>query len=369
MTTLQPIQALAYDHIIGTGGIGSGIFFLLKGNETLGREESRTGTLLPYRDYCKQHIILHYISVLLGAGKESSFHSFAIGGVGNDETGSTLIDEMLSVGINTTHVKISDHLSTLFSVCFQYPDHAGGNVTTGESASNDVTTHDIDEFFASFNSRGKAEIVLAAPEVPVPTRVRLLEHGRQRGSLNVTSLLSSEVQEFSSLDGFRLADMLFVNADEIHRIAEMPPSTSTETAVLTGIKNLIAINPSLTIFVTCGAAGIYCYSDKHLEFFPALNVDVVSTAGAGDAFLAGTICGICCGLPLFKKNRNMSALLSTATELGILVATMSVTSQDSIHHGINAQSVFDFLSRNNLKGDDLFLSIFSNCVAHNNTET
>lgn len=52
--------------MIGTGGIGSGMFFALQGNHTLGREESRAGVFLDRRDYCKLHIISHYVKVLLG---------------------------------------------------------------------------------------------------------------------------------------------------------------------------------------------------------------------------------------------------------------------------------------------------------------
>src|SRR6476661_6065539 len=137
MTCLQPISqdGLAFNHIIGTGGIGSGIFFSMNHDNTLGREESRMATLLPYKDYCKQHIIMHYISVLLGAGSDNTFKSYPIGKVGNDDTGRSLIKMMHGSGMIIDHIKISPDHSTLFSVCFQYPDHSGGNITTSESAS------------------------------------------------------------------------------------------------------------------------------------------------------------------------------------------------------------------------------------------
>ena len=45
--------------MIGVGGIGSGVFFALDGNHTLGREESRGGRFLDRRDYCKLHIVSH----------------------------------------------------------------------------------------------------------------------------------------------------------------------------------------------------------------------------------------------------------------------------------------------------------------------
>ena len=360
MNHLHPIseEGLLYDHIIGTGGIGSGIFFSLKGNETLGREESRMATLLPYKDYCKQHIIMHYIAVLLGAKTGGNFESFPIGKVGNDQTGKNLVDQMNRAGMDTGHVKISNEHATLFSVCYQYPDHAGGNITTAESASSTVLPHDIDEFFTNFKKTGAKEIILAVPEVPLETRIRLLEHGKQRGSLNTASIQSSEILEFKNSNGFNLVDILFINLDEAKNIAEMDEITTVENVVLTAIRNLSAINPGLTVFITCGAAGVYCYANKHLEYFPSFNVDVVSTAGAGDAFFAGTLAGITCGLPIFKNNIEKASSINTATEFGILVAAISVTSQDSIHMGINRDLLFDFISEKELKCTDSFMQMF-----------
>ena len=80
-------SGLRYNGIIGTGGIGSGKFFVLNGDHTLGREESRSGHFLDINDYCKQHIILHYIKVLLGP----SFEVIPVGKVGNDDIGQILV--------------------------------------------------------------------------------------------------------------------------------------------------------------------------------------------------------------------------------------------------------------------------------------
>src|ERR1044072_7443974 len=118
MSFLKPIdERLSFDHIIATGGIGSGIFFSMSGNHTIGRNESRMATLLPYKDFCKQHIIMHYVSVLLGAKTDDEFQSFPIGKVGNDDIGKSLLSTMKDVGIDISNVQISDDSSTLFSVC------------------------------------------------------------------------------------------------------------------------------------------------------------------------------------------------------------------------------------------------------------
>lgn len=84
------------------------------------------------------------------------------------------------------------------------------------------------------------------------------------------------------------------------------------------------------------------------KFFPAVSVEAKSTAGAGDAFLAGTLCGICCGLDAFD-----------ATAFGVVVAADSVTSPDTINHAINADQIYHF-TREKVPGNEaLFMKIFN----------
>lgn len=340
MNHLKSISGkLTYDHIVGTGGIGSGIFFSLEGNDTLGREESRMASLLPYRDYCKLHIILHYISVLLG----ENCRCLPIGCVGEDEAGKNLLVEMQSAGIKTDHVKKSKEFPTLFSVCYQYPNREGGNITTAASASNSVLIDDIDSFFLNTKVANSNEIILAVPEVPVRTRIRLLQHGRERNSLNVSAVSSSEVEMFEELGGVELSDLLFINQDEAEKFARTANHIIPEA-----IQRICSKNPSITLFITAGAKGVYCYFDGQTEFLPVISVQVKSTAGAGDAFLAGTLCGICCGLKAFE-----------AAKLGVLVAAASVTSQDTINHNINADFLYDFIEVGNLSPGTGFMKIFN----------
>lgn len=366
MKTLKPINdsAFVYDHIIGTGGIGSGMFFALKGNHTLSRNESRMGLLLPCMDFCKQHIILHYISVLLGASTNRQFHVYPVGRVGNDETGTKLICMMKDAGMEVSHVSIDDHNRTLFSVCFQYPDHSGGNITTANSASSKVNAGDIDAFFTGFSGSEAKEIMLAAPEVPLDARLRLLEYGRKRGSLNIASLLSSEAEEFRERHGFSLVDILSVNIDEAESITNIAASIS-ESAELAQIlgREMAAINPRMRVIVTDGKNGSYCYDGNLIIHTPALLVDAVSTAGAGDAFLAGVISALCCGLPLAKTTSDTvfaETPVESAMELGTMLAALSVTSPDTIHLSADAAVLQDFAGTRNIRLGEGVRKIFAN---------
>jgi sugar/nucleoside kinase (ribokinase family) len=375
MSALKSILAagFTYDHIIGTGGIGSGIFFSVKGNETLGRNESRMAKLLPYKDFCKQHIIMHYIAILLGAKVDGEFQCYPIGKVGNDDIGKSLLTMMQTAGLNISNVHITNDLSTLFSVCYQYPDNSGGNITTAESASSEVFREDILNFFKDIKPDGRKEIILAAPEVPIETRIKLLELGRLRGSLNVAAVLSSEADAFRQLNSFTMVDILAVNIDEAKSIAQInDDAVATETIIETCIRNVKAINPAITILITCGAAGVYCYSNNLIEFTPALKVPVVSTAGAGDAFLAGFLAGICCGLPNIKGTNDdyfSATPLTSAVELGILLASLSVMSQDTINTKANVELMHNFIIENSLQPGTNFSKMFSNYYQNEHSQT
>ena len=68
-----------------------------------------------------------------------------------------------------------------------------------------------------------------------------------------------------------------------------------------------------------------------LAGFPAVKVNAMSTAGAGDAFFSGIICGYCTWTPLFESQ-----------QLATLVAGLSVCSPDTIHKGIDRHSLNQF---------------------------
>ncbi len=138
-------RALRYDVMVGTGGIGSGEFFALRGNHTLRREESRGGRFEDRRDYCKLHIISHYVRTLTGP----YLAVYPVGRVGGDETGLRLLREMSDAGLDLAYTRRVAGERTLRSVCLTYPDGSGGNLTADDSASARVTPADIGEALAS----------------------------------------------------------------------------------------------------------------------------------------------------------------------------------------------------------------------------
>jgi len=317
--------SLRYEALIGTGGIGTGSFFLLDGDHTLGREESRSGRFLDRRDYCKLHIACHYVRALLGP----RMTVLPIGRLGEDEAGRQLRAEMEEAGLTLSYVRELADRPTLSSFCFLYPDGTGGNLTTADSACAAVDPAAIEEAAPDFAARRGRGIALAEPEVPLEARLRLLSLGEQHGFLRAASFTLGEMPAVRERGLLAQVDLLGVNLEEALAAAGMPrplpaePSGRAELAAA-AIAALTGEHAALRLSVTAGAAGSWSWDGAALQHCPALPVRVASTGGAGDAHFAGILAGLAAGLSL-----------PAAQQLGILLAAASVASPHTIHKDIS----------------------------------
>jgi len=334
---------LHYKGIIGTGGIGSGKFFVLNGDHTLGREESRSGHFLHINDYCKQHIILHYVKVLLGP----SFEVIPIGKVGDDDTGQILFREMDETGFDMQLIEREPQSSTLFSFCFYYPDGSGGNLTTDNSASSMVDAVIIEKAIPVIQKLGQKGIIMAAPEVPLAARERLIELGKDHGLFCTASFTTGEIEEVMKSDLIDKIDLLAINADEAAALAGIRSDGRDVFPVIQmAVKNLIKRNKKIMVSVTAGKDGSWCWDGATLNMFPAVKVKAISTAGAGDAFFSGIISGLTLGLSIFE-----------AQQLASLVAGLSVCSPDTIHKGIDRKSLNHLLRNSGIDFSETILKL------------
>lgn len=310
---------MEFDWIAGTGGIGKGEIFRLIGNATLGREESRSAVLTDYRDYCKLHIILSYVA-RFNRGKRPVF---ALGRTGTDERGRQLQKEMKKIGLDTRYVRESA-APTKYSVCFLYENGDGGNITTCNDACEQVTEDelisDLNEILAEYGNRG---IVLGAPEVPLRARLALLKKAKEAGCMTVCSVLTEEAIDFLTLKGASVCDLLAVNADEAAAIGGAE-----------GCENvLLRQNKDICIVMTKGKEGCDLYDKGVRCHVGAIPVQIVSTAGAGDALLGGLICGIADGMPLFSEGK------VSAVALGVVLASFAVQSPHTIPQDLRKKDV------------------------------
>ncbi len=374
MLALRANADAGFRRVVGIGGIGSGIVFALDGDQTLGRNESRLGTLLDARDYCKLHIVEHYIARLMDASPSGPpFHVVALGVVGDDEVGHQMVRDMDEAGIDTRLVRKDAATRTLFSVCFVYSDSSGGNITTSNSAAAALSVDDLRQVQDLLREAGSHGIALCLPEVPMKTRREFLTLAMDSGSYVAASFASAELIEARDTGMLSNIDLLAINKDEAAALVQShvplqgkgavpvvgAPDGDSGTAALISAcaRMLTAQRPDMRIVVTAGSRGAYGFEAGAWDFCPAPKVLAVSTAGAGDALLAGVICSLASGVPFisetpasakdwhiwstggFSERQSRSAL-----DFGVLLAAYTVQSPHTIHPDATLEALLAFAS-------------------------
>ena len=345
MRVLRIDERSAYHRLIGVGGIGTGIFFALDGPQTLGRNESRPGRLLDVRDYCKLHIVIHYIAKLLGAQVSGlPFHVAALGLVGNDAPGKQVLREMAETGIDTKLVEVSAEYPTLFSVCFQYPDGAGGNITTNNSAAAHLSAADVEKASQFLKAGGADVIALAVPEVPLHVRRHFLSLATAARAFRAASFVSSEVREAMELGIFQMLDLVSLNEAEAAELVGTSLSAIGPAEFVRRCQQFLRDSyPGLRLIVTAGKNGAYGMTKEMWNHAPAAEIAVASTAGAGDATLGGVIAGLAAGLPFLEETREgADSRVRTALEFGALLGSHKCLSPHTIDPSACVDSLRNF---------------------------
>jgi sugar/nucleoside kinase (ribokinase family) len=335
----------SYRQLIGAGAIGHGIAFELEGNETLGRNESRLGHLLPTRDFCKLHIICHYLGRFLG----ERYPIHLVSAVGEDEAGEKLIQEIRDAHLKADFIQKTPDFPTPYCVCFQYPDKSGGNITEGSSSALCVTPEVLDQALDALNQDGQS-IILAAPEITLVSQSHLLKQATETGAFTASTSISEQLVSFKTLGGIAHSDLFAINIDEARTLAGLNSGVPSTEAIVEGCVEVCKReNPDLHLIITLGSDGLVAVSGDQSVHLPTIKVNAIATAGAGDALLAGTLIGLWEGLPFLPGPDYATAQpLSSAVELGMAMASLSVTSADTIHFGINPGSLFQHIKEQGL---------------------
>jgi len=138
---------------------------------------------------------------------------------------------------------------------------------------------------------------------------------------------------------FSLLDLVSLNIDEAARMTSFDPHEyNPETIVNKVVDQLANRFPALSIALTAGKIGSWIWDGQRLDFKPSFPVQVVSTAGAGDAFLASLIAGTAKGLKLNHSH-----------ELGNLVAALSVTSPHTIAPEVSRETILTFANEHHFE--------------------
>jgi sugar/nucleoside kinase (ribokinase family) len=243
---------------------------------------------------------------------------------------------MAAAGMNVEHVRRLPRAATLSAVCFVFPDGSGGNFTEAESACERVTPTMIDRAWRALRPPRERTMVLAAPEVPLAARRRLLQHGRAVKAFNAASLVTAEVAPAVRQGFLDFVDLLALNRDEAAALARMSAAANARAIVDACARRLVRRHPRVRLTVTAGPDGAFGVCGGDVRHLPAIPAKIVNTAGAGDAFLSGIMLGQILGWPFVAGD-------VTCLHLGCALGSLKVTGQDTIHTGIDLASLRRFL--------------------------
>lgn len=348
MLALRANTESGFTCAIGVGGIGAGIMYSLHGDHDLGRNESRLGELLDSRDYCKLHIVEHYIAQLMGADQmPGSFRVMPIGVVGNDTIGGQLLDKMRTAGIDTQLMRRDPLLKTLFSVCFIYPNGTGGNITSSNSAAQTLNAKDLRLASSYMKAAGPRALALCVPEVPLELRRQFLELATHCGNYRACSFVLGDIEEAQKTGLIALSDLLALNQEEASALlggVSGPVLDEDQLAKYAAIYT--KTHPTLRMVISAGAKGAYGFENGRMQYCPAPVLQPRSTAGAGDALLAGVVSALAAGIPFIAPDQGGGAfsgrVLRTSLDCGVLNASFSVTSEHSIHPDAVLENILAF---------------------------
>lgn len=339
-----------YIGLTGVGAIGTGMFFALEGNLTLGRNESRPARLLDVRDYCKLHIIAHYVAVLLGAATDHhGFHVLPIGKVGEDSAGRSMLKEMALAGMDVRGVRTVKDRPTTFSVCFQYPDGSGGNITTSNSAAAALTDSEVDLALGFLRGPGDRYIAVAAPEVPIPARFHFLRRASELGAFRVVCLTSADAGSEQQHELLALADLVAMNEDEASVLIGRSFPAGDVRPFLDQCSDLLrSYHSQVRILMSAGPLGAFAFDGCDWTHRAAPLVPVASSAGAGDALLAGVLSALAVGIPLAAGRPRRHDFRHSALDLAVTLASFSVTSPHTIHPEASLDALFAFAQQHDV---------------------
>jgi sugar/nucleoside kinase (ribokinase family) len=157
--------------------------------------------------------------------------------------------------------------------------------------------------------------------------------GGRYGFWRAASLTSIEIQSGQAVQILANTDLLAINLDEAAALGGLDAEEATTVLIFeAAVAKLQEIQPHACLAVTAGKTGSWTWDGFQRQRVAAIDVPVNSTAGAGDAFLAGLIAGKAAGLTM-----------GDSQYLATLAAGYSVTSPHTIHPGLNRESLSAFV--------------------------
>lgn len=225
--------------------------------------------------------------------------------LGRDAFGSGTLDNFRDLGIDTTHVHLTDQAFS--GVAPIAVDADGRNAIIIVTGANDLLT--ADEVEQARSAIAAAAVVVCQLEVPVEVTLAALRVGRQEGTMTILNPAPARADLSDEL--FALTDVLCPNESEAALLTGGPVDDLDQAE--RRARALRGRGPG-AVLLTLGERGCLVVDDEGAALVPAEPVDAVDTAGAGDAFVGSLAHGLAQGWDLRTAARraNRVAALSVS---------------------------------------------------------
>jgi ribokinase len=200
------------------------------------------------------------------------------GATGDDAYAATVRGALAEAGVRTDLLLTAAGEPTGVAVVQVTPD--GENAITVAPGANHAVT--VDQVSGLAARIAEAALLLVQLELPVPAVARAVELAAEAGSFVVANLAPAVPVPDDFLDR---VDVLVVNRSEGESLLGR---RIAEDALPQAAEDLLRIGPRAVV-LTAGARGAVVADAEQVLALPAERVDVVDTAGAGDAFV-GVLC-------------------------------------------------------------------------------
>lgn len=237
------------------------------------------------------------------------------GRVGSDEFGTTLLAGLAAAGVDASAV-IRDPGASGMSVAISDPDGGYGAVIV--SAANLLIDPEAIEITPD------ATVVLLQNEIPEAVNLAIARKACSSGKQVVLNAAPARTIE---VDLMACIDVLVVNRVEA---ADMLDLSDLDLGPDAAAKALAALGPP-GIIITLGGEGLVIADSAGVHHLAAHAVDVISTHGAGDAFLGA-----------FAAERDRGGSLMAAAAFGQAAAALHVSTPVAERSLISRASVEAF---------------------------
>ncbi len=227
--------------------------------------------------------------------------------VGSDLFGPATIANFQSQGIDASHVRIAEGVSSGVAPIFVEP--GGQNRIIVVKGANDMLSpEDVDDAEPMLR---KADMIVMQFEIPLRTVYHTVRFAESRGIRCIVNPAPAQHVDFQQLAG---ADYFIPNETEAELITGMPVHSLEDAERCAGFLLRKGLK---RVVLTLGARGALLAGPEGSELIPAFKVEAVDTTGAGDAFIGSF--AVFLGEGLAEKEAltraNLYAALST-TKVG-----------------------------------------------------